>query len=226
MLAMASLTEQSSTWPRRRRFSRCQSAASVAKANVALGAVVGEARRRAERVLLRGAGLERDGAGRGEHAVGRQPARPRPGEPVRGDRRDDQMRVALGELVRVEPGAGLAGGDDGVAVREQLVQPLQTLGASSRSSATLFLPALRTAKNRLVPSCSGASPRALEPSGGSTLMTSAPRSASRRPHSSPRSTVRSTTRISGERSDHRLMVPWARRASCGGFGSRAAAADR
>jgi hypothetical protein len=49
--------------------------------------------------------------------------------------------------------------------------------ALARSATTLRLPALLTAKLRLTPSCSGAAAREAAPPGGSTRITSAPRSA-------------------------------------------------
>src|SRR5262245_16570443 len=66
--------------------------------------------------------------------------------------------------------------------------------SSARSIVTLRLFVLRTAKKRLVPSWNGGSVRDVAPVGGSTRMTSAPKSASNRPQSSAFSSAMSTTR--------------------------------
>ena len=81
--------------------------------------------------------------------------------------------------------------------------------ASSRSRATPSLPALRTANDSETPWRIGASPRAGDPSGGSTFTTSAPRSPSSRGASSACSTVRSTTRspVSGSTRPSVIVPP-------------------
>src|ERR1700759_4961527 len=62
------------------------------------------------------------------------------------------------------------------------------------SITTPRLPALCVANRRLTPACSGGSARDGAPPGGSTRITSAPRSARKRPHISPLPSAMSITR--------------------------------
>src|SRR5690606_34176594 len=73
------------------------------------------------------------------------------------------------------------------------LRKLSLPSAVLRSRATLRLLAAWLAKCRLTPSTRGCWVRAAIPCGGSIMMTSAPRSASRRPHNSPLPSARSRT---------------------------------
>src|SRR5512133_3658453 len=82
----------------------------------------------------------------------------------------------------------------------QMSAPSSRRSSRSRPSALVGsmtmprFPALWVANGRLTPSCSGACVRDAAPPGGSTRMTSAPRSDSRRPHISPLPSAMSITR--------------------------------
>ena len=136
------------------------------------------------------------------------------------------MRVARAELVRVEPGAGLAGGDHSVAVRQQFVQALQTLGRAKVERHALLAGVAHCKEEAGATAVAGTAVQRREPAGAGPfgrldLDDLGAEVAQQAATEFAAVDGEVNDAISGEWSDHRLMVP---RARPGGSGGKAEAA--
>ena len=194
--AVASYSEKS-MWSPRPDSSRFQYATSAAHAACIAVTCSAMSPGRHQRLAAGQAGPAEHAAHRQQRPVGRHPVAVGPGLAEVGDRQHDQAGVPRADDVGAEPSSAArrAGRlDPDVGAVQQAQQPLATVRGRRGRRRRRACPRCAVAKRRLTPSCSGACARDAAPPGGSTRMTSAPRSARKRPHISPLPSAMSITR--------------------------------